>query len=137
MADNITIAKMHSILVANKPGEGERLLAALKTAGVNLTAVWGYAVGKKQSRIDIVADDPKLLAKVVRKLKIPVDRKGAIFLINGEDHVGALEEPMAKLAAAGINVFAAAAVCGGAGRYGAILHVDPADVRKAAKLLAV
>jgi len=136
MVDNIAAVKMFSIVIANKPGEGEKLLAALKAAGVNLKALWAYWLSRNQTRVDIVADDPKLLQKVLRTMKIPIDRKGEVFLAIGEDRVGALEGPMAKLAAAGINVFAAAAISAGAGRFGAIVHVGPADIRKAKKALS-
>jgi hypothetical protein len=42
---------------------------------------------------------------------------------------------MSKLADAGINITAIDAVAAGGGRYGAILWVKPAEVRKAAKAL--
>lgn len=135
MTDRITVAKMSSITVPNKPGEGERVLAALKGAGVNLTAFWGYWLSRKQARLDLVAQDPKLLAAAARKLKIRIERKGDVFLTNGEDRIGALEDPLAKLASAGVNVFAAVALCAGGGRYGALIHVDPADMRRARKAL--
>jgi len=136
MTDTISVVKMSSIIVPNKAGEGQKVLAALKDAGVNLTAFWGYLLNKKQARLDLVAEDPKLLATAARKLKITVERKGEVFLANGEDRIGALEEPLAKLASAGINIYATVALCAGNGRYGALIHVDPADMRRARKALS-
>jgi hypothetical protein len=42
---------------------------------------------------------------------------------------------VSKLADAGVNITALDAVAAGEGRYGAILWVKPAEVRKAAKAL--
>ena len=42
---------------------------------------------------------------------------------------------MQKLADAKINVTAVDAACAGAGRFGAILWVEPRDVTRAARLL--
>jgi predicted amino acid-binding ACT domain protein len=60
--------------------------------------------------------------------------KGA-FLITGDDRVGAAAEHTKKLADANINVTAATALGAGAGRYGMILWVAPADYDRAATAL--
>ncbi len=44
---------------------------------------------------------------------------------------------MEKLAAAKINVVSMQAICSGEGRFGGILWVGAADVRKAAKALGI
>jgi len=56
-------------------------------------------------------------------------------VIEGDDRVGALAEYFAMLGDAGINVTAVSAVTAGAGRFGAILWVDPRNVKRTAKLL--
>jgi hypothetical protein len=126
----------YSVIVPNKPGKGAQVLSALKEAGVNFTGIWGYPIGKKKSGIDLVADDPVLFKKAARKLKIKVGKKQTAFHITGADHPGALAEVLAKLAARKINVHAAQAICGGSGRFGALVQVDQDDAKKAAKALA-
>jgi prephenate dehydratase len=126
----------YSVVVPDKPGKGERVLSALKEAGVNFVAIWGYPVGKGKSRIDLVAADTALLKKAAKKLKIELGKKQTAFHITGEDHPGAVAEVLAKLAAKKINVFAMQALCAGNGRFGALIQVAPDDVKKAAKALA-
>jgi len=126
----------YSVVVPNKPGKGEQVLSALKEAGVNFVAIWGYPVGKSKSRIDLVAEDPAGLKQAAKKLKIELGKKETAFHITGEDHPGAVAEVLAKLAAKEINVYAVQALCAGNGRFGALVQVAPDDVKKATKALA-
>ena len=126
----------YSVVVPNKPGKGAQVLSALKEAGVNFIGIWGYPVGKSKSRIDLVAEDTASLKKAAKQLKIELGPKQTAFHITGEDHPGAVAEVLAKLAAKKINVFAMQALCAGNGRFGALVQVEPDDVKKAAKALA-
>ena len=126
----------YSVVVPNKPGKGEHVLSALKEAGVNFVAIWGYPVGKSKSKIDLVAEDPAGLKKAAKKLKIELGKKQTAFHVTGEDHPGAVAEVLAELAAKKINVGAMQALCAGNGRFGALIQVAPEDVKKAAKALA-
>ena len=126
----------YSVVVPNKPGKGAQVLSALKEAGVNFVAIWGYPAGKSKSRIDLVAEDAAGLKKAAKQLKIELGKKQTAFHVTGEDHPGAVAEVLDKLAAKDINVFAVQALCAGNGRFGALIQVDPDDVKKATKALA-
>jgi len=126
----------YSVVVSNKPGKGAHLLSVLKEAGVNFVAVWGYPVGKSKSKFDLVAEDPALLKKAAKQLKIDLGKKQTAFQITGADRPGAVAEILAKLAEKKINVNAIQAVSAGTGVFGALLQVDDGDVKKAAKALA-
>lgn len=126
----------YSVVVPNKAGKGEHVLSALKEAGVNFVAIWGYPVGKDKSKIDLVAEDPAGLKKAAKKLKIDLGAKQTAFHITGEDHPGAVAEVLAKLAAKKINVNAVQALCAGNGRFATLVQVAPDDVKKAKKALA-
>jgi len=132
----MAIVELYSVVVPNKPGKGAKLLDALKEAGVNLVAIWGYPVGKSKARIDMVAEDPALLKKAAKQLKIELGKKQTAFHITGEDQPGAVTEVLAKLAAKEINVYALQALCAGNGRFGTLVQVDQDAVKKAAKALA-
>lgn len=138
MGGFLKMAKLdyYSVVVPNKPGKGEHVLSALKEAGVNFVAIWGYPLGKSKAKIDLVAEDPALLKKAAKQLKIELGKKQTAFHIIGEDRPGAVAEILAKLADKKINVYAVQALCAGSGRFGALIQVDQDDVKKAAKALA-
>lgn len=127
---------VYSVEISNKPGKGAQLLTSLKEAGVNFIGIWGYPMTKSKARIDLVAEDPALLKKAAKQLKIELGKKQTAFHITGEDHSGVVAEMLAKLAAKEINVYAVQALCAGAGRFGTLIQVDPDSVKKAAKILA-
>ena len=118
----------------NKPGEGARVLAALREAGVNLLAFSGFPQGRK-AQIDFIPDDAVKFKAAARKAKLKIGARKRGFLIQGEDRPGAVADLMGKLSAANINVTAIDAVAAAEGRYGAILWVKPPDYGRAAKAL--
>jgi hypothetical protein len=121
---------------SNKPGEGARVLTILQDAGINLVAFHAFPAGRR-AQLDFVPSDPAVFKPAAKRggLKIVGPKKA--FVIEGDDRVGALVDYFAKLGAAKINVTATSAVSAGAGRFGAILWVKPADVKRAAKVLGV
>ena len=122
------------VSVPNKPGQGACLLKTLKDQGVNLVAVSGFPKGGK-AQIDFVPEDAAAFKKAMKKARIAAGEKKTVFLIQGDDTVGAVSEVMDKLGNSGVNVTALDAVADGTGRYGAILWVKPADVSKASRIL--
>lgn len=132
MADTIRKVDYFSIMVADKPGEGARLLNGLKDAGVNLLAFTGFPSGRR-AQVDFIPEDTAKLKAAAKKMKVVLGAKKTVFLVQGDDRVGALVDIFTKLAAAKINVTALDAVTSGEGRYGAIFWVKPKDVAKAAK----
>ena len=134
MPDTVQRIEYFYVTVPNKPGEGARLLGALREGGINLLAFSGFPEGRG-SQLDFVPSDPAAFRQFARKAKWKVTGPKRAFLSSGEDRVGVVAEMHRKLAEARINVTAIDAVCAGAGRYGAILWVAPRDFAKAAKLL--
>jgi hypothetical protein len=120
--------------IPNAAGEGFRVLAQLRAAGVNLQAYSGFPDGRK-SQLDFVPDEPARFKSAARKLKLKVSDKKIAFLLQGNDKVGALTSTLSKLAKARINVTALTAVTAGRRRFGAIFWVKQKSVPAAAKLL--
>jgi hypothetical protein len=134
MGDTIRKVAYFAVDVANRPGEGARLLKALADAGVNLLAFTGFPSGKK-AQLDFIPKDIKVFKKAVKAANLKTGSQKYGFLVQGSDRKGAVAKLLGTLADKEINVTAIDAVSAGSGRYAAILWVKPQDVNKAAKAL--
>lgn len=137
MKEAVVKVDHYSAAIANKVGEGARILGALKDSGVNLIALWAYPSKPGKAQLEMIPENGAALVKAAKKAGLAIGKKQIAFFVNGEDRPGAVAESLGKLAAAKINVGAVQAVCGGAGRYGAIIFLAGKDVRKATKALGV
>lgn len=134
MADQFRKVEYYYATVPDRPGEGAKILGALKEAGVNLLAFHAFPVAGK-SQVDLVAEDAEALKEATKKAGISLTGPKTAFLVEGEDRIGAVAEFMKRLGDAGINVVAVDAVRAGGGRYGALFWVKPQDVERAASAL--
>ena len=134
MAETIRQVDYYYTIAPNKAGEACRALDALKAAGVNLLAFSGFPNGRR-AQLDFIPEDPAAFVRAARAANLKLSRRKKGFLIQGEDRTGAICGVLSKLANARINVTAVDAASAGAGRYGAILWVKPADHKRAAKAL--
>lgn len=135
MADIVKEVEYRYVVVGDRPGEGIRVLGALKESGVNLLAVLGFPLGDGKSQIDLVPEDPEALQRAAQGVGLELSAAKKAVLIQGDDRVGAADEHLGKLSGEGINVTAVAAVAAGSGRYGMILWVKPEDQERALEAL--
>jgi hypothetical protein len=135
MADTVRRVEYYYVKVPDKPGEGERILSALRQSEVNLLAYLGFPAGGGQTQIDLVPEDPAAFRNAAESAGLALSEAKQAFLIQGDDRVGAVSDVIAKLAEGNINITAAAATSAGSGRYGMILWVAPADYERAADAL--
>jgi hypothetical protein len=134
MADTVRGVDYYYVTVPDAPGEGQRILSALKDSGVNLLAFLGFPSGG-QSQIDLVPEDPEALRNAAEQAGVTLSEAKRAFLIQGDDRVGAVADTLGKLADANVNVTAAAAAGAGAGRFGMILWVSEGEYDRAASAL--
>ena len=134
MAQTLRKIGYFSVETPHTAGQGSRILAALRDAGVNLLAYSGFPSGRK-AQLNFVPAEPAKFKAVARKIKLKISPKKIAFLLQGSDKVGALTGILSKLAKAKINLTALEAVVAGGGRFGAIFWVKPKNVAKTAKLL--
>jgi hypothetical protein len=135
MADTVRDVEYYYVTVSDEPGAGQRILSALKDAGVNLLAFHGFPLGDGRSQIDLVPEDPDALKGAAAAAGVALSGAKQTFLIQGDDRVGAVADTIAKLAEANVNLTAATATAAGSGRFGMILWVAPADYQRAADAL--
>ena len=134
MTDSIRKADYFYVEVANQAGAGAAYLKALADAGVNLLAFTGFPAGRK-AQIDFIPEDTAAFRAVAKANKWKLSARKTVFLVQGDDRLGAIHEVVGKLAAAKISMTALDAVTAGAGRYGAMFWVKPKDVTKAGRIL--
>lgn len=135
MPDKIRHVEYFATEVANRPGEAAWLLEALSAENINLLAFTGFPVSARRAQVDFIPEDAAAFKAVAKRAKLKLRSKKGCFLVQGGDRPGAVARVLSKLADAKINVTAVDAVCGGEGRFGAMLWVKPKDARKAAKAL--
>ncbi|MGH7754399.1 MAG: hypothetical protein ACREN5_16465 [Gemmatimonadales bacterium] len=134
MAETIRKVEYFYATAPNKAGEGARLLALFKNAGVNLLAFSGFPSARR-SQLDFVPTNPTHFLSVAKANGVKLKGPKTGFVVEGDDRVGAIADLLGRLAAAKLNVTAVDAVCAGAGRFGAILWVKPKDVARATQVL--
>jgi len=135
MPDSVRRVDYYYAIVPDKPGEAARILNALRQAGINLAGFSGFPHGARRSQLDFIPEDTAAFARAAKQIGLRLSKKKTGFLIQGADRPGAVARLAEKLAGGGINVTAVDAVCAGGGRYGALLWVKEADLRRASRLL--
>jgi hypothetical protein len=137
VTDEIRAVDYYYMSVPDKPGEAARILSALRHAGINLLGVSAFPHGLRRSQLDLIPEDSAAFIKAAKGAALKLSKKKSGFQIQGEDRPGAIAEITSKLADANVNITSVQIFCAGSGRYGGMLWVKAADLRKAAKALAV
>jgi len=134
MATRVRKAEYYSMKVSNRPGAGAKMLEALKADGVGLLAFTGFPV-RGGVQVDFIPQNGTAFRRAAKRAGWKVSARKAVFLVSGDDRVGALTGVLGKLAAARISMTALDAVIAGGGRYGAMFWVKNKDVARTARLL--
>jgi hypothetical protein len=137
MPDEIRRIDYYYTSVPDKPGEGARILATLRDAGVNLIGVSAFPHGARRSQLDLIPEDSATFAKAARAAGLKLSTKKSGFLTQGEDRPGAVAEVVKRLGDSNINVTSVQVFCAGSGRYGGMLWVKASDLRKANRILGI
>jgi len=133
MADAVRLVDYFYVSIPNRAGEGARLLELLRQERVNLLAFSAFPQGRK-AQADFIPEDSAAFRRAAKKAKWKVVGPKKVFLVQGDDRLGAYADLIGALAAAKINVIAWDAVSVH-GRYGAIFWVAPKDVKKTQKVV--
>ena len=134
MPDTIRVVDYYYSTTPDKAGEGARLLGALRDARTNLLAISAFP-SQRKIQVDFIPSDSASFVAAAKAAKIKLSKPKKVFLVQGDDRIGAVHAILEKLASAKINVTAVQGVSAGGGRYGAILWVDQKNVKKAATAL--
>ncbi len=91
MADEIQRVQYFYTEVPDKPGEGARVLNALKGEEVDLLAYVAFPKGRR-AQIDFIPTDQAAFKVAAKKAKIKLVGPKTGFVIQGEDRAGAVAE---------------------------------------------
>ncbi|MHC5002429.1 MAG: hypothetical protein ACYTJ0_04835 [Planctomycetota bacterium] len=123
--------------VKDQPGEAYKLLTELARLGVNLLAFTAVPVGPMRLQLTLFPNDPNNIAVAAEKAGLLLDGPHPALLVQGDDKLGALADVHAKLAEAGVKVYASSGVSDGQGSYGYVLYVRPDEIDSATTALRV
>ena len=131
---SIRKADYYTLKVSQRPGAAAKLLGAMKIAGINLLAFTGFPSGRG-AQVDFIPENSVRFRQAAKKSGLRVSKRKTVFLVRGDDRVGALTGVLGKLASKKINLVALSAVTAGNGRYGMIFWVKPRDIGRSSRLL--
>jgi hypothetical protein len=132
----IRMVEYFYIQTPDQPGEAARVLSWLRDAGVNLLAFSAFPSGRR-SQMDFIPEDPAAFRAAAKNAGWRLTGPKKVFLIAGDDRVGAMADLVARVAAAKVNITATQAVAPGSGRFGALLWVEPRNVKRAGQALGI
>ena len=92
MADTVRRVEYQYVTVPDAPGEGQRILSALKESGVNLLACLGFPAGNGRSQLDLVPENAESLRSALEGTGVTLSEVKHAFLVQGDDRAGAVAE---------------------------------------------
>jgi hypothetical protein len=125
------------VTVKDQPGEAARFLAHLAEAKVHLLAFSAFPIGPGVVQFALFPESHEGLERTAGRHGFAVVGPQRAFLIQGEDHLGALLDIHRKLQEASINVYASSGVTDGRGGFGYIIYLRPEDQPRASDALGV
>jgi len=123
--------------VKDRPGAAYQLLSDLSSEKVNLLAFSVIPIGPEFTQLVLFPEVVDRLIRAAKKHTFELAGPQHAFLIQGDDHLGALVQIHRKLFDAEINVYASSGVTDGRGGYGYVLYVRPDEYQRAAQVLGV
>ena len=135
MAYRVRKVNYCKMTVSSRTGQAEKVLRAIKEAGIDMYAFSGFPTKARKSQVDFVSDDTAAIKRLAKKSGWRLSNTKKAFLVQGNDQIGAIHKIFKKLADEKINVTAADAVAAGVGSYGMILWVKPNVYNRAARVL--
>lgn len=137
MATKIRKVEYFQCIVKDEPGEAYKLLANLKSLGVNLLAFNVIPIGGETAQLVLFPEGPSQFAQVATDARLQFVGPHRAFFVTGDDELGAFAEIHHRLFEGNINVESSSGVTDGRGAYGYIVYVQSSDYSHAAEVLGI
>jgi hypothetical protein len=135
MALTVRNAEYFYIRVEDSPEKAYELLAQLASAEVSLLAFSAVPFGPDHVELTIFPDHSGTFIQLAKKLGWVVAGPQHAFLVQGDDHLGALADIQRMLLDAHVEIYASSGVTDGSGRYGYLVYFKEEDHERAARAL--
>lgn len=135
MAKEIRPVDYHCLLVRGGGAAAAGILGALTESGVGLLAFSAAAQDEAVSQLDLIPDNIDAFEGLAFRLGLSLGERRTGFLIRGLDRPIAITQILRSLEEEHVTVTGMQAVSAGAGRFGALIRVDPADFDRASTAL--
>ncbi|MEO8097064.1 MAG: hypothetical protein ABI811_05140 [Acidobacteriota bacterium] len=132
---NVRNAEYFSIRIEDSPDNAYELLARLATEEVNLLAFSAVPYGPNHVELTIFPDRSDTFTQLAKKLGWAVSGPQHAFLVQGDDHLGALADIQRMLLEADVQIYAASGVTDGSGHFGYVIYFKDEDHARAARAL--
>ncbi len=121
--------------VRDELGAAYRFLSQLAELGVDLLAFTAVPSGPPLAQFTLVPADARKLTAQATIAGLPLDGPYRVFLVQGDDELGAIANVHEQLVRAGIDIFASSGVSDGRGAFGYLVYVREDQFEQAAAAL--
>ncbi len=135
MALTVRNAEYFYIRIEDSRERAYELLARLALEEVSLLAFSAVPFGPNYVELTIFPDRSDRFIQLAKELGWPVMGPQHAFLVQGDDHLGALADIQRMLLEADIEIYASSGVTDGSGRFGYVIYFREADHARAARAL--
>jgi hypothetical protein len=99
------------------------------------TCLCGHSLGPEHTQFVLFPDDPQRLAQIADTVGFALTGPQRAFLVQGDDHLGAIADIYGKLSQVEVSVYASTGITDGRGGFGYILYVRPESFGRAEEAL--
>ena len=135
MALTVRNAEYFYVRTEDSREKAYELLAQLASAEVSLLAFSAVPFGPNHVELTIFPDRSDTFIQLAKKLGWVVAGPQHAFLVQGDDHLGALADIQRMLLEADVEIYASSGVTDGSGRFGYVIYFKEADHATAARVL--
>ena len=122
MSLNVRNVEYFYIRIEDSQEKGYELLAHLASEQVNLLAFSAVPFGPNYVELTIFPDQNDKFIQLANNLGWVASGPQHAFLVQGDDHLGALADIQRMLSEADVKIYASSGVTDGSGRYGYVIY---------------